>query len=275
MQDNLYDLGHYSLLMTVYSGTVLAEFAESLDSMLNQTVPPSEIVVVFDGPVSRELESYIVSEVQDLPLKTIRLERNLGPAKAAAEGILECSYELIARLDSDDIAHTDRIEKEIRQFHDNPNLVSVGALVTEFNENGDRYEVKLPERFNDIVAFARRRCPCRQTTLLYRRSKVIAVGNYSSLRVAEEWELYNKFIERGYECYNIQESLVDMRVSDSYFSRRGGMAYAKQILGFKFGMLKKRQCSLSDFIVSGLSSFVVSCLPNKARTAIYAVFLRD
>ncbi len=268
----------YTLLMTVYSGTKVEEFKQSLDSMLLQTIPPNEIVIVADGPVSENLASYIYEQKrEDARILYYPKDVNEGPGAAAQYGLGKCSYEYVARLDSDDIAHPTRIEKQLSCFKNDESLSSVGTLVSEYVESPSfpLCIVELPEDSQEIARYARRRCPCRQTTLLYKRSAINKVGGYRKLRIAEEWDLYNRLIAAGYRCFNIQEVLVAMRVGEEYFARRGGYSYFKAIVHFKVEMFKEGRMTLLDLVASVIPSMIVSMLPNGVRSRIYTRLLRS
>ena len=93
-----------SVLMSIYFKEKPEYFRESLESILNQTYFPDEIVLVKDGPLTNELEEVIKEYKEKLNIKTVPLEKNLGLGLALKEGVLHCSNEIIIRMDTDDIA---------------------------------------------------------------------------------------------------------------------------------------------------------------------------
>ncbi len=267
----------YSYVMTLYYGSnpLLAE--KSMKSMLDQSVAPSEIVAVLDGRVDDELLKMLqrMSDCSSCPIRIVQLDRNVGPALAAQRGINESNFRLIARLDSDDIALPGRMKKQLDYIMDNPTVSSVGSLVCEIDEDlGLKQLVDLPESHDEIVEYSRRRCPCRQSSLLYDKLAVEAVGGYGDLRIAEEWDLYNRLIEGGYRCHNLQEPLVYMTVDDDYYRRRGGFETLRRISNFKWEMYKSGRMGFADFAIS-LGANAISCVvPNKVRSVIYRNILR-
>ena len=58
----------------------------------------------------------------------------MGLGKALEIGITECQYDLIARMDSDDICHPERFEKQINFMIDNPDVKVLGSWIAEFEE---------------------------------------------------------------------------------------------------------------------------------------------
>ena len=76
------------------------------------------------------------------------------------------------------------------------------------------------------------------------------------------------------KCYNIQDTLYYIRTSKDFYERRGGLAYAKTVLRFKWHLFSKGDMSLIDFCVSGLGQALVCIMPNKLRKSFYKTFLR-
>lgn len=265
----------YSFITTVYEGTNIAGLHVCIDSMAGQTVPPSEFIIVVDGPVGNVLHECLDEYAQKELFKVIRLKQNCGPAIAAQVGIEACAHDLIARLDADDRAYSYRIERQMGVFAENPLLGLVGSWVLEVNgEKGSRSLVELPVTDEDIQRFARRRCPVRQSTLLLRKEALDRIEGYRDLRFAEDWDLCNRLIEARVPLCNIPEVLVEMETGDDFFSRRGGRDKLAMLFRFKTNMLLKRNMSISDYIISMGASLVVCLVPNRLRECIYRMFLR-
>ena len=96
----------YSVLMPVYGKERPDWFLEAAKSMMAQTAPPDEFVIVCDGPLTEELEAGIEELKRQAPglFSILRLNRQEGLGKALAKGVLLCKNSLIARMDSDDVA---------------------------------------------------------------------------------------------------------------------------------------------------------------------------
>ena len=103
-------MSDYSVLMAVYSKEQPEHLRQAMESIYNQTVPTNNFVLVCDGPLTGELDAAI-SDMQErfgASLEIVRLANNGGLGNALNEGIKHCKNELIARMDSDDIAYPDR-----------------------------------------------------------------------------------------------------------------------------------------------------------------------
>lgn len=118
--------GAYSVLMSVYSKENPAWLKLAIESIQGQTLPTSDFVLVCDGPLTPELDGVIAEKHCQMGeiLMVVRLEKNVGLGNALNEGIKHCRNELVARMDSDDIAYPDRCEKQVAIFNKYP-IVSI------------------------------------------------------------------------------------------------------------------------------------------------------
>lgn len=267
----------YSVLMSVYAKENPVFLRQALDSMIYQSVAPDEIVMVKDGLLTQKLESVLAEYDTANPslFKFVSYAENHGLGYALHKGILACSNEIIARMDTDDIARSDRMEKQLAAIEDG--LDMVGSDVVEFVESPDKpiASTNLPKGMEAIYAFSKRRNPFRHPPMTFRKSKVIEAGNYSSKYLFfEDWDLFNRMLACGCKADNLSETLVAMRVSPDYYARRGGLSYLPYIWKFKFGQLCRGWFSPVDFVVSFLPHAVVCSLPNGLRSFVYKKLLR-
>lgn len=273
------DLAPYSVLISIYKNENPEYLNQSLQSVLNQTKPPNEIVIVKDGPLTEDLERVLVSfsrENQNL-FKIISYENNRGLWYALSVGVPACKNELIMRMDVDDWMVSDRAEKQLSVFRDHPEYDCVGTLVTEFEGNIDNpiALVDLPEFQNEILAFGKMRCPFRHPTLMYKKSAVMKAGNYQEMPFFEDYDLYMRLASTGCIFYNIQESLVYMRTSPDFYARRGSLAYMHKMLHFKKTCLERGDYSTFEFLACTIPHMVVCLMPNRLRAFIYKYLLRS
>ena len=271
-------MSEYSVLMPLYKKDNPEWFQYALDSILSQTKVPNEIVITCDGPLSEELENTLQKNVRKAPnlYNIYRFKENVGLGVALAKGIELCKNELIARMDADDYAVKERREKQLMEFETHPEYDVIGSNVEEFigDLNNVVSHVILPETQDDIVAFAKKRCPIRHPALMYRKSAVLKAGNYRNYRHAQDYNLIVHMILSGARIYNIQENLMYMRVSPDFYKRRGGWEQAKLVLKLKKEFYDCHFYSLGDFMISGVGNAVVALLPNKVREIFYKQVLR-
>ena len=273
----------YSVLMSVYKNEKADYLRMSMNSMWTQTVEPDEFVLICDGKLTDELDQVITEMEKDHPekLRVIRHEKNRGLGMALQEGVQLCRNELIARMDSDDIAMKDRCEKELAVFAKKPELSIVGGFIEEFkdvNENGYPSETltvrAVPETAEEIYEFAKKRNPFNHPTVMYRKSDVLRAGNYSDVRYMQDYYLWVHMLMEGEKGYNIQEPLVWMRVSGDLYKRRSGKLYRDiQIDLFRY-MKEKGYITNIQYLSSVAIRSVSSVAPNWLRRMMFNRVLR-
>ncbi|WP_288153311.1 glycosyltransferase family 2 protein [Phocaeicola sartorii] len=265
----------FSVLLSIYKKEHPAYFKKSLDSIFSQTLLPDEIVLVKDGPLTDELEDLIREYQQKYSiLKVIPLPINQGLGKALNEGLKYCSYDLVARMDTDDISKPDRFEKQIKIFQEHPELDVVGAWIEEFE--GDTSKVtsirKLPEQPSEIYEYGKKRSPINHPCVMYRKSAVLRVGGYH--KFPEDYYLWGYMLKAGCKFYNIQESLLYFRFSRDVFRRRGGWSYAMKELALQCELLRIGYINYRRFVLNVMIRFTTRMMPNRMREIFYKRMLR-
>ncbi len=268
----------YSVLLSIYCKDNSEWLKTAIDCMLNQTIKCDEFVIVQDGPITEEVESvikYYVDKYND-KFKIIKLENNMGLGPALNIGVLNCSNEWIARMDADDYSPVNRIEKQFNALEKYPDLGIIGSNAVEFIDTIDNVtsRVKLPDTPDDVLKFAKRRCPFRHSGILYRKSEILKAGNYQECYLCEDYDIYARMLMNGTKGHNVQEDLLYVRVSSDFFNRRGGIKYLSSILKFKTRLFKEGFYSLKDYFISSGAHIVVCLMPNGLRNLFYKKALR-
>ena len=240
-----------------------------IDSLLNQTILPDEIVIVKDGPLTSELDAVLNEYISANPkLYTIvPLESNQGLGRALAEGILHCRNELVARHDTDDICRVDRFEKQLVEFEKDAELDICGSHIVEFEENIEHVVAKrqVPLADKEIKEYQKRRDGFNHVTVMFKKNMVLKAGNYQSCLLMEDTLLWANMFKAGAKGMNIDEALVYVRIGKDMYKRRGGYAYFKK---YKEGRKKVKATGYIgwiDYYYTLAVQFVVALLPNKLR----------
>ena len=269
----------FSVLMSVYKNEKVEFFKQAMDSVLSQTLPLEEIVLIRDGIVYKELQTAIDEYISKYPelFTYIPLEENKGLGNALKIGVERARNELIARMDTDDICVPDRFEKQIRFMEENPQVDIVGANIAEFMETPEKiidYRI-VPSTHDEILKFVKKRSPFNHMTVVFRKQSILNAGNYQSFYLFEDWYLWLRMYLSDCKFANIEEVLVYARVSEMA-ARRGGLKYYKsckkllkfmsknKIIGW-FGYLKARIIRFCGYVI----------IPNKLRAWCYKKFLRN
>ena len=267
----------FSVLLSLYIKEQPYFLQQCFESILSQTLLPSEIVLLKDGPLTDELEA-IISDYQSkfLCLKIVSLSVNQGLGRALNEGLKYCSNDLVARMDTDDIAKPNRFERQIMVFHDNPKVDVVGSWIDEFE--GDCSNVmsirKLPENHEDIIRYAQKRNPINHPVVMFRTTAVEAAGGYKHFPLFEDYYLWVRMLLNGARFYNIQESLLFFRFSQDMFKRRGGFAYACTEAKFLWHIYRLGMVGLGMTCVNIPLRFFTRIIPNQLRSWMYKKILR-
>ena len=125
----------FSVLLPVYDLEKPEYFNSCLNSILNQTVIPNEVVIAKDGEINNKLAKVIYKYRDNLNIKEVLYSGKDNLSGALKYGLSFCTYNIIARADSDDIYDKKRFENQIKYFKQNPDLSVLGTYVIEFNES--------------------------------------------------------------------------------------------------------------------------------------------
>ena len=268
----------YSVLMSVYHKEKPEYLKQAIESIQTQTLSTNDFVLVCDGPLNEQLDGVIATKQQEMgeSLNVVRLAKNGGLGNALNEGIKHCKNELVARMDSDDIAYPDRCEKQIAVFNTHSEVSICSGIVEEFTTDPNTVDTRRvpPETNAEIVEFAKKRNPFNHPCVMYKKSAVEAVGSYQDFYLLEDYYLWLRMLMAGYQGYNIQEPLLHMRAGSDMYLRRAGWKYAKtQARLFKF---MKENCFIGNeqYITSCAIRYGSALAPNWLRKFMFEKVLR-
>jgi glycosyltransferase involved in cell wall biosynthesis len=268
----------YSVLMSVYKNEKVEYFKQAIESLLNQTAFPDEIVLVRDGAVYEELQGTIDSYVNEYPnlFTYLPLEENGGLGNALRYGLPYCRNELIGRMDTDDISVPNRFESQLEFMQNNPDVDIVGGNIAEFIGSPDQivqYRV-VYSTHDEIVNDITNRSPMNHVTVMFKKSAVLKAGNYESFYQFEDWYLWVKMYLSGCKFANLNDNLVNVRIFDMS-ARRGGMKYYKSCKRLLKIMKQNKIIGTFKYVKVNVVRFIgYVLLPNKLRSFLYTKMLR-
>ncbi|MCJ8325297.1 MAG: glycosyltransferase [Rhizobiales bacterium] len=219
----------FSVLMSIYINDKLINVQDCIDSLVNQTLLPNEIIIVLDGPVKIEIENYLISYQKNSCIQIVieRLDENKGLPTALNKGLQKCRYNLIARMDADDICSLDRFEKQIARFEMNPSLTLLGGSLEEFYADNTLSQIKYAVMEN-ITQYSKLRSPFNHPTVVFKKQDIIGVGGYDEeLYYAQDYELWCRLIQLNFEVGNIEDVILKFRMADNFLTKRSGLKYIK------------------------------------------------
>ena len=263
----------FSVLMSIYKQEKPEYLDQCLKSLLRQTTPANEWVIVEDGPLTEELYRVLDSYEREYPnlIKRLPLPENRGLGQALQAGVPACSYEWIARMDTDDVARFDRFEKQLAAISEDPDLDICGSQIVEFEGELDNVvaERRVPLTDEAIRSFQRRRDAFNHVSVMFRKSAVMQAGNYQSCPLMEDTYLWARMLLAGAKCKNLDEPLVYVRVGKDMFSRRGGYAYLKKYAEGRRKVLETGFISRFDYYYTVAVQAGVALAPAWLRVWIF------
>lgn len=260
-----------SVLMSVYLKEKPEYLETCLQSLAEQTLKADEVILVEDGPISSDLKAIIERFREQLNIISIPLNENVGLACALNEGLQHCSYNLVARMDTDDITTPERFEKQLAFMQANPDVAASSGFIEEFNDVGEVLSQRsLPLEHDMLVRFAKRRSPLSHPAVIFRKEAVLAVGGYPEFRNAQDYALWSLLIVKGYKLANLSDRLVKMRTGSEMMSRRGFTFLKREVKLLKFqrsiGFL-----SFNEFVFNLFARSAVRLSPLFIKCWLYKV----
>ena len=263
----------FSVLISIYYKEKPQFLIQCLNSLLQQTLPADEWVIVEDGPLTQELYKVLDLYEKQYPklVKRVKLHSHVGLGAALAEGIRHCSYELIARMDADDVSCKDRFERQIEFFLNDPELDICGSWIEEFEKDIENIvsRRKVPVKETDIRQYQKRRDAFNHMTVMYKKQAVLDAGNYQSVPLMEDTVLWVKMLQNNAHCVNIPRYLVKARVGNDYYERRGGWEYFRLYRNGKKIVLKTGFTNHWDYYSTVLAQFFVALMPIPVRSFVF------
>ncbi len=267
----------FSVLMSVYLYAKPGEVRACFESLENQTVKACEWIIVEDGPLTDELYSLLDEYQNKYPdiIKRVPLEKNQGLGLALREGMLHCSYELVARMDTDDICREDRFEKQLAEFEKDSELDICGSHILEFEDDVHNIVAKrtVPLEDSGIKAYQKRRDGLNHVSVMFKKSAVLKAGNYKSCLLMEDTLLWCNMFLSGAKAVNIDDYLVYARVGTDMFERRGGYSYYKKYKAGRRQVYETGYISWFDYVYTLVIQFIVAMMPNKLRGWVFTNLL--
>lgn len=268
----------FSVLMSIYFRENPDYFHRAMQSIWDeQTVKPDEIVLVLDGNLTDELYETVNywKNRLELVFKVVPLDENVGLGQALNYGLNICQYDLIARMDTDDISMSSRFEKQLKVFNEK-DIDVCGAFISEFEDDENdivSYRV-LPAEHDDIVSYGKMRSPMNHASVMYKKSSVVNAGSYMHMLWMEDYYLWARMILNGAKFYNIQEPLLNVRAGNDMLSRRGGLDYAKSEFRLLSELKRIGFLTLNQYLINVIIKMPIRLMPKVGRKLIYK-FLRS
>ena len=209
-----------------------------------------------------------------IAFRPIYLSKNKGLGNALKEALDYCSYDLVARMDSDDISAPYRFQLQLNAFLNNPEIDIVGGSITEFlgvpeNIIGER---TVEQNDGAIKSDMKKRCAMNHVAVMYKKQAVQEAGGYQDWYYNEDYYLWIRMMESGCSFANIPYPLVNVRTGADMSARRGGWKYFKSEQKLQKYMHTHGLISLPRYLYNVAIRFGGEVLaPNSVRQVLYKV----
>ncbi|KRM10486.1 glycosyltransferase (plasmid) [Paucilactobacillus suebicus] len=246
----------YTALLAINENEISDHLRLALCSILDQTLLPSQIVIVKDGRKESQIYRVLAHFATDcasrlVSLKIVYNQEHSGMAYALNRGLKHCDYSLVARFDSDDISIPERMAKTLQMFNERPQLSVIGSWIGEFETAvEDVVDVrKVPASHALIKKISHHRNPLNQMTVTFRKNAVMSNGGYASMESFEDYYLWLAMLSEHMQFANIQKPLVLARHRHSRWQQLGKKVF-KQELEFQHMVYREHYIRLSEYVMN-------------------------
>lgn len=266
---------NFSVLLSVYKEEKPEYLNKALESIWDyQKLKPDEIVLVKDGPLHNDLNSVIDGWLNKVGknFTVVSLTKNVGLGAALNKGLISCSNNLVARMDTDDISLPDRFIKQVTFMEKNANIAVLSSWVEEINEANERTAIrKLPTDHKNIVSFGKSRNPISHPAVIFRKDAVLSVGGYPEFKKSQDYALWSLMLTKGFRFANLDKILLKMRTGESLMQRRNFRYFL-----YEFEILKFQKnigfISVTSFIKNSIFRLILRLSPNYFKKLMYKYF---
>ena len=268
----------FTVLMPLWGHDLPERVERALASATTaQQLRPDLLLLTVDGPLPEALEQIVrrVGDGEFGPSLVLRHDDHRGVADALQDGLVASPHDLIARADADDLCRPERFALQI------PCMVAegldlLGGSMREFSDRvppGTGPLRTRPLTHREILEYLPRHSPFHHPTVVLRRSVAMAVGGYRDLRLLEDYWLWERMMLGGARMGNLPEVLVDYRVDEDLFARRGGWRLFASDVRLQRRMLLDRVTTPAVALTNLLMRAAYRFTPSWARRIGYRRFV--
>lgn len=265
-----------SILMSTYAAEKATHLAQSLESIFAQTLPPNQLVLVLDGPIPPDQRNVIRRYEGDPRIATVtlvNLPENGGLAKAMNAGLLACTGDYIARMDSDDICLPDRLKLQASYLETHPDIDLVSSWADEFFPGDQPSKVKVsPVNHEHVSQALRWRNVIIHPTIMVKSTALRALDGYRSrFAYLEDYDLFMRLVQSGYKIHVLPKILLKVRTSLDLYGRRGGLSYCMTEMAFRFECWKRGFLKTHEFLTTTGLYMLFRMLSGPMRQYAYSI----
>ena len=262
------------VILNVWQGDNVNDVRSSLQSILDQTFKPDDVLIVADGPISADLMTFFNEHQTEI--RFLRAgDRPSGLAVARNFGIRHLTTDYIMVQDADDISHPQRLEifhRLLSASHIAPDLVSSGMLEFDSKTSEICGFRDAPDAEKPMSEQLRWRNTINHPTVFFNRVSMVKNGTYQVLSKLEDyltWAILSRDPDFVFGIVDVP--LVAFRVTPQYLRRRGGFDLVKSELH-----LQKELRSIlprKPSATSKIARIAYTAMPSRMRKNLSGILL--
>lgn len=266
----------FALLLPVYIRDDPNFLRDAFRSAVHeQTLRPDRVLLVQDGPVTDELGRCIEQLCAESPVEVqvVHVKRSTGLGPALDAGLAASPFDIVARMDADDIAMPNRFEVQVPLIRGGADIVGAGLVEFETDPAVPGRRRVPPTDPDDIRRYARIHDPFNHPTVIYRRRAVLEAGGYGDLPLMEDYWLFSRMLAAGARPMNVAEPLVYYRVGAGAYQRRGGRDQLRSELALQRRLRDNGLISRVQYVRNVIVRGGYRLLPWRLRRILYRLLV--
>lgn len=259
-----------TVLMSVYNGFPYLD--QAVESILNQTFSDFEFLIIDDASTDGSRERLETWSDRDERIRLILHSKNRGLGYSLQEGVREAQGNWIARMDDDDIALPDRLERQISYLSEHPDVDILSGWAIDCDGDGNPLRLRqVPISHGEIVRLIWT-IPIVHPAVIFRRNAILDAGSYSStLRRRQDYDLWFRCVETGLRFANLPEPLIYYRFTDDYYEKNDLDTALEQV---RVGWKGCRRIGASPIAYVGIFAPLVRALLPRSLEKLMQTLLR-
>ncbi|HGN0455784.1 TPA: glycosyltransferase [Proteus mirabilis] len=265
------------VVIPIYINTNIHLFKKAIESIVQQSHPADEILIICDGLISTQLNNLIKTFSNKYSyIKIIRYDHNKGPGYARDYGIKCTSCDYIAIMDSDDVSTIDRLAIQYEFMQKNNDISLCGGLIRQLDDNNHKISIRnVPMLHSEILKTIKIKSPINNVTAFFRRKDYLETDGYAHIRSSEDYALWARLIYKEKKLQNLPHIFVDVNFDIGSLSRRTGLAHFKNDLFTQKELLNFNLITRYQFYKNILKYFIFRCILHKnIKKILYKYYLR-
>lgn len=234
-----------TVLLPVYNAETYLN--DAIQSILQQTFPDFELLAINDGSTDGSRE--ILKSIKDTRLIVVENDTNCGIIEALNKGLKLAKGEFVARMDADDIAVSERLERQVRFFDEHPNVALVGGGANLMDDKGMVFGVcKVPLSYSEILERIFSVNCFIHPSVMMRRKAIQTIGGYDrDAQHAEDYDLWLRILE-NHPVENLPDILLHYRIHPNQISQR--KLYVQRLVADRVRFAAYKRCKEKGIVSS-------------------------